>query len=33
MNGNGQHAQFADEVPEAECPVIAGTATGNTTQL
>lgn len=33
MNGNGQHAPSADEVPEAECLVVAGTVTGNTTLL
>jgi hypothetical protein len=32
-DGNRQHAPFADEVPEAECLVIAGTVTGNTTLL
>jgi hypothetical protein len=25
MNGNGQHAPPADEVPEEDCPVVAGT--------
>jgi hypothetical protein len=33
MNGNGQHVPFADEVPGADCLVIAGTVTGNTTLL
>jgi hypothetical protein len=32
-NGNGQHAPPADEVPEADCPVVAGAVTGNTTLL
>jgi hypothetical protein len=33
MNGNGQHAPSADEIPESECLVVTGAVTGNTMLL
>ena len=33
MNGNGQHAPSADEIPEADRLAVAGAVTGNSTLL